>query len=267
MKFTDQLGNILEFSEKPQRIVSVVPSQTELLFELGLEKEVLAITKFCIRPDKWFREKVRIGGTKKLNIEKIIALKPDLIIANKEENTQEDIEALKKYFRVWISDINSLNDALKMICGIGELTGKSEKANELVRNIEKEFSLLKHYLHDAKTVRTAYFIWYNPLMAAANHTFINFMLGECKFENVFSPLNRYPEISESVLKDANPELILLSSEPFPFKEKHVEYFKEICPDAIVKLVDGELFSWYGSRLIFSPNYFKQLRLTVQREIF
>lgn len=259
MQFTDQLGNLIILPKKPERIISVVPSQTELLFDLGLNDEVIGITKFCIHPEKWFKEKQRIGGTKKLNIDKIIALQPDLIIANKEENTKEDIEGLKKHFPVWISDIYNLENALKMIHDIGGITEKQNNANEIIQTIQKKFAVLKQFIETEKTIRTAYFIWFNPTMAAAENTFIDNMLHYCGFENVFSHKNRYPEISEQDIKDANPELILLSSEPFPFKEKHVEYFKSLLPNAKVILVDGELFSWYGSRLIHSAKYFKQIR--------
>ncbi|GIU70031.1 MAG: iron ABC transporter [Candidatus Woesearchaeota archaeon] len=259
MQFTDQNGNIIKLFEIPKKIISVVPSQTELLFDLGLNDEVIGITKFCIHPEKWFREKERIGGTKKLNIEKIKALNPDLIIANKEENIKEDIEELQKYFPVWISDIYSLDDALNMIEAIGKITDASPKAKEIINLIKQEFSRFEKSIVEQKTLKTAYFIWYNPIMAAGNNTFIHSMLELCKFDNVFKNMERYPEITEEQLKIANPELILLSSEPFPFKEKHVAYFKSICPNAIVKLVDGEMFSWYGSRLTYSANYFKQLR--------
>lgn len=262
-EYIDHLGNKIQLSQHPNRIISVVPSQTELLYSLGLDKEVVGITKFCIHPEKWFREKERVGGTKKLNIEKIISLKPDLIIANKEENTKEDIETLKQYFPVWISDINSLEDALKMIADIGEITEKKEKATEFIHTIASQFNTLKLEINNLRKIRTAYFIWFNPLMAAANHTFINYMLGLCNFENVFADKNRYPEISEHELKESNPEIILLSSEPFPFKVKHISYFQSICPKAKIQLVDGEFFSWYGSRLIYSANYFKQLRQELQ----
>ncbi len=230
-----------------------------------MNEEVIGITKFCIHPEKWFREKERIGGTKKLNIEKIKALNPDLIIANKEENTKEDIEKLQKNFPVWISNIYTLEDALKMIYDIGEITEKQNKANEIINTIQKEFTVLKQFIKTKKSIRTAYFIWFNPMMAAAENTFIDNMLYSCGFKNVFNHKNRYPEISDQDIKDANPELILLSSEPFPFKEKHIEYFKSLLPNAKVILADGELFSWYGSRLIHSAKYFKQIREIIANE--
>jgi ABC-type Fe3+-hydroxamate transport system substrate-binding protein len=259
MHFKDQLGNIIYLANKPKKIISVVPSQTELLFDLGLNDEVIGITKFCIHPDNWFRNKERIGGTKKLNIEKIISLNPDLIIANKEENTKEDIENLKKYFPVWISNIYTLEDALQMIHLIGEITHTQLKAKNIIETIEREFASLREELQNKKTIRTAYFIWYKPMMTVGHDTFINYMLQQANFENMFKSKDRYPEISEEELQAMNPELILLSSEPFPFNEKHVNYFKTICPNAQIMLVDGEMFSWYGSRLIHSAKYFKQLR--------
>lgn len=266
MQFTDQTGNIIQLYEKPRRIVSVVPSQTELLFDLGLNDEVIGITKFCIHPEKWFREKERIGGTKKLNIEKIKALKPDLIIANKEENTKEDIEELQKYFPVWISDIYSLNDALNMIEAIGEITDTWQKAKAIADWIKQEFSAFEKSIAEQKVIKAAYFIWFNPLMAAGNNTFIHSMLELCKFDNAFKNMERYPEINEEYLQSANPELILLSSEPFPFKEKHIDYFKNVCTKAVVKLVDGEMFSWYGSRLIHAAKYFQQLRTELTNDL-
>ena len=120
MIFTDQLGRKLILEKIPQRIISLVPSQTELLFDLGLEEEVVGITKFCIHPDSWFHSKTRIGGTKQFDFEKIKSLQPDLIIGNKEENDKEQIEELMKNFTVWMSDIKTLADACKMICEIGE---------------------------------------------------------------------------------------------------------------------------------------------------
>ncbi|MEO6882545.1 MAG: helical backbone metal receptor [Bacteroidia bacterium] len=263
--FFDQTNREIILREIPKKIISVVPSQTELLYDLGLDEEVIGITKFCIHPEKWFREKTRIGGTKKLDIEKIKLLNPDLIIANKEENEKSQIEELARDFNVWISDIKTLDDALQMILRIGEITNKKERAGEIKQKIEIEFEKIIFRQVKKKFLRTAYFIWKKPFMVAGEDTFIDEMLRICGLENVF-PKNifsdtrntRYPEISAEQLKAANPEIILLSSEPYPFKEKHIEEFKLICPQAKIKIVDGELFSWYGSRLLESPAYFAEL---------
>lgn len=249
--FTDMTGNEVELSFPPKRIISVVPSQTELLYDLGLGNEVIGITKFCIHPQEWFRNKERIGGTKNLNTEKIKSLKPDLIIANKEENTKEQIEELQRYFPVWISDIATVTDALQMIKQIGRLVDKEDAAQHIISTVTENFPDEKIPNHSV-----AYFIWYRPWMSVGNDTFIHDVLRRCGFRNAFGNEMRYPEIGMDALKQASPDVILLSSEPFPFKEKHIDEMKEILPNAIVKLVDGEMFSWYGSRMVKACDYLK-----------
>lgn len=256
IEFTDQTNRTITLAGVPKRIVSVVPSQSELLWDLGLRDELIGITKFCIHPNEMFTTVERVGGTKKLNIEKIKGLNPDIIIANKEENERSDIEELQKYFPVWISDIKNLSDSMAMIRMLGEVLDKKANADRILDRIEVQFSKLKEY---SSTKRTAYFIWKNPLMLAGRDTFINDMLKRCGFENCLdNEKSRYPEVTEEELKGLNPELVLLSSEPYPFSEKHIVEFKALLPGAEVKIVDGELFSWYGSRLIHSPEYFNTL---------
>jgi ABC-type Fe3+-hydroxamate transport system substrate-binding protein len=252
----DQLGRVVTLPQIPQRIVSVVPSQTELLYDLGLRDEVIGITKFCIHPDEWFRNKTRIGGTKTLNLEKIKALEPDLIIANKEENDHEQIEALSHYCPVYISDIKIMDDALAMIKDIGKLIQKEQEAEQLAANIDEGMSRLNL---PQRRYKYAYFIWWEPLMTVNHDTFIHNMLMHCGFDNVFgaNTSSRYPVIDEAALADAQPELILLSSEPFPFKEKHMDYFRQLLPNAKIMIVDGEMFSWYGSRLLKAPAYLQK----------
>lgn len=255
----DQLGREVVYESYPKRIVSVVPSQTELLYDLGLENEVVGVTKFCVHPEVWFRSKERVGGTKKLNLDKIRELKPDLIIANKEENTQEEIVALEKEFPVWISDINNLPAALNMIQALGQVTGKETEANLLVEEIVQGFNDLNKA---NKPKRVAYFIWRDPWMTVGNDTFIHSMIQTMGWQNVFGSSERYPEIELAALKKINPELVLLSSEPFPFAEKHISEVKEVLPDTEVLLVDGEMFSWYGSRLKKSLPYLQNLVNTI-----
>ena len=255
--YIDQLSRKVSIKNFPQRIISLVPSQTELLFDLGLEKEVIGITKFCVHPNAWFRNKERIGGTKKINFEKIKALQPDLIIGNKEENQKDQIEELMKHYPVWMSDIKNLDDALEMITSVGEITNTKEKANPIASEIKNRFEKFSLLTSHFSLSETAYFIWKKPYMVAGSGTFIDSMLQQCGFKNVFEK-TRYPEINEEQIRAANPQLILLSSEPYPFKEKDVEEFKKICPDAKVLIVDGEIFSWYGSRLLHAPAYFEAL---------
>jgi ABC-type Fe3+-hydroxamate transport system substrate-binding protein len=263
---TDQLNRTLDTPHPPRRIVSLVPSQTELLYDLGLRDEVVGITKFCLHPEEWFRTKTRVGGTKNYDFEKIKALAPDLIIGNKEENEQLQIEALMNSYPVWMSDIYTLADARDMVLKLGELVNKQAEAGALQLKIEKAFNELKEFRlpHPFPDKRVAYFIWRKPYMVAASHTFIDHLLMHCGFTNVFSGegFKRYPEITAEQLKEADPEVILLSSEPYPFKEKHVAEFQSICKNARIETVDGELFSWYGSRLLHTPPYFKKLIQTL-----
>ena len=249
---TDQIGREVEVVKTPQRIVSLVPSQTELLYDLGLADRVVGITKFCIHPEEWFRTKTRVGGTKQLHFDTIESLNPDLIIANKEENNWEDIEALEKHFPVWVSDVFDLDSALEMIAKIGMVTGTD--STDLVAEIASEFDKLKPSHRPKKIL---YLIWKKPYMAAGSDTFINDMLSRCGFENVLSE-SRYPELTESKILDLNPDVVFLSSEPFPFGPTHMHELEGLLPNASIKLVDGELFSWYGSRLKRSPAYFSEL---------
>jgi ABC-type Fe3+-hydroxamate transport system substrate-binding protein len=254
--FKDQLGQHIELTQIPKRIISLVPSQSELLWYLGLRDELIGITKFCIHPNEMFKFKDRVGGTKTLDIQKIRSLKPDLIIGNKEENEYAQIKELQNEFPVWMSDIYNLNDAYKMISDIGELVHKKNEATRLVSNIQKSFSVIKKY---NKTV--LYLIWKNPFMAAGNSTFIGDVLNQMGLINSLKNSDlRYPELTMDEIKNLNPDFIFLSSEPFPFKEIHINELKQLVPNATVKLVDGELFSWYGSRLLKSVEYLNNLEL-------
>lgn len=256
MIFKDQLGQHIELTQIPKRIISLVPSQSELLWDLGLRDELIGITKFCIHPNEMFKFKDRVGGTKTLDIHKIRSLKPDLIIGNKEENEYAQIKELQNEFPVWMSDIYNLNDAYKMISDIGELVHKKNEATRLVSNIQKSFSVIKKY---NKTV--LYLIWKNPFMAAGNSTFIGDVLNQMGLINSLKNSDlRYPELTMDEIKNLNPNLIFLSSEPFPFKESHINELKQLVPNATIKLVDGELFSWYGSRLLKSVEYLNNLEL-------
>ena len=216
---------------------------------------MVGITKFCVHPDEWYRSKSRVGGTKDIHPDIIRSLQPDLIIANKEENRQDQIEQLFPHYPVWVSDIATLGDALEMIKAVGALTGRSQYANSLAGRIQDAFLALKS---PATTIRTAYLIWRNPYMVAGGDTFIQHMLEQCGLVNIFRDKARYPIIQLEELAQKNCELVLLSSEPYPFRDKHITEIKNILPSATVRLVDGEMFSWYGSRLLESPAYFHQL---------
>ncbi|MBS1556050.1 MAG: ABC transporter substrate-binding protein [Bacteroidetes bacterium] len=252
--FTDQLQRTISFNYPPRRIVSLVPSQTELLFDLGLEEQIVGITKFCVHPLDKVKAKTKVGGTKNFNLDAIRLLQPDLIVGNKEENYQTGIEALEKEFPVWMSDIVTLQDALGMIQSVGKLTDKSLEADLLVERIRNSFSSIER----RATCSVLYLIWKSPWMAAGKLTFIDSMLSAVGLKNVVEE-TRYPELFDAKIQALNPEVVFLSSEPYPFKERHVTELKNLLPNSTIQLVDGEMFSWYGSRLVKAADYFDGLR--------
>lgn len=253
-QFKDQMGETTCLGGAPRRIISLVPSQTELIFDLGLDKEVVGITRFCVHPEEKCAEKVKIGGTKRFNFGLIDVLRPDLIIGNKEENYLEGIEKLRSKYPVWMSDVNTLEDAYQMIRSVGEIVGKGREAVDMVCEIMTKMEQFKR----RSGLKVAYFIWNKPYMVAGNKTFINEMLQKFGFVNVFGDLNRYPQVTLDQIEKARPDAIFLSSEPFPFKAKHLNEFKGRFPSTNIKLVDGAMFSWYGSRLRYAVDYFEKL---------
>jgi ABC-type Fe3+-hydroxamate transport system substrate-binding protein len=254
-KYTDQLGRLLTIDGIPKRIISLVPSQTELLFDLGLDNEVAGITKFCVHPESRVASKTKVGGTKSLWIDRIRQISPDLIIANKEENVREQVDELARDYPVWISDIKTIGDACDMIYSIGIITGRSDPATAIIKRINRNFLDLIPF---KQPLRTCYLIWQNPFMTVGGDTFINHVMIKCGLKNIFEDQQRYPQITLQELSDKNCQLLLLSSEPFPFKEKDVVAMKEQIPFTKIVLVDGEMFGWYGSRLAHAPQYLKTL---------
>ncbi|WP_315821741.1 helical backbone metal receptor [Paraflavitalea speifideaquila] len=253
--YTDQINRSIQLPGIPKRIVSLVPSQTELLADLGLADAVVGITKFCVHPESWFRSKQRVGGTKKVNMDTVHRLQPDLIIANKEENVKEQVEELAVHYPVWVSDVNDLIDALAMIRSLGALTGTVAGAAAIAGSIEAGFASLAGI---TPVIRAAYLIWRDPWMTVGHDTFIHHLLQRCGLQNVFEQQSRYPAIDIAALQAADCKLLLLSSEPYPFKQQHIDELQQHLPATRILLVDGEMFSWYGSRLLQAPAYFQQL---------
>jgi ABC-type Fe3+-hydroxamate transport system substrate-binding protein len=254
---TDQMGERVEVPKSPMRIISLVPSQTELLCDLGLNDRIVGVTRFCIHPGNKVGEKPRIGGTKDFDIDKIKSLKPDLVIGNMEENYEEGIVELKKHFPVWMSDIYTLDDAYEMMNAIGGITNKQEEAKALVSEISAGFDRLSTISLSIRSC--AYFIWRKPYMVATNGTFLDHMLSKLGVKNVFGDMDRYPQVSAEDIAGRKPDLIFLSSEPYSFTDRHKAEFRNIYPEARVIIVNGELFSWYGSRLRYTAAYFESLR--------
>jgi ABC-type Fe3+-hydroxamate transport system substrate-binding protein len=246
-----------------KRIVSLVPSITELLVDLGLETAIVGVTKFCVHPKHLRKNTTIIGGTKNLRLEVIRQLEPDLIFANKEENVREQVEALAAEFKVYTSDISNFDEALSMIKTVGELTDRLPEAEALITQINQaksRFEAVKP--NNSKHYRTLYLIWQKPWMSVGGDTYISNMMQIAGFENVCRDRQRYPELSDAVIQSLAPEVILLSSEPFPFTEKHISGLQKLLPEAAILLADGEMFSWYGSRLLQAFDYFTSLRLRI-----
>ena len=230
------------------RIISTVPSITELLYDLNLEDEIVGITKFCVHPNHWYRNKTRVGGTKTLDIQKILELKPDLIIANKEENVKEQIEELSKHTKTIVTNIKTVEDNYKLIDIVSKNTNRSEEGKVLCEKYDKAlYTIAQHKV----AFTAAYLIWENPIMTIGKDTYIHSVLNLCGIENVAKENTRYPTISLDELQDFKSDMILLSTEPFPYKEKHVQIYKKQFPHTKIMIADGELFSWYGTRLINS----------------
>lgn len=244
MDYLDQTGYKITLKGQPLKVISLVPSQTELLYYLDIKP--VGNTVFCYHPEDEFENSYKIGGTKKLQLDKIRALKPDLIIGNKEENQQEQIETLRREFPVWLSDIYTLEDAIDMIKQIGILVNKQNLAQHLCNQINSGFDSLVPKTNEA----VLYLMWKDPYMAAGRNTFINHILDRAGYSNILEDEeSRYPKITATQIVELNPSTILLSSEPFPFKEKHIAQIQDLLPRCKVKLVNGELYSWYGPRLL------------------
>lgn len=261
MELKDQIGNLIKLDVFPKRIVSLVPSQTELLYDLGLEASIVGITKFCVHPNHLLKTKTIVGGTKQIKLEKIKALQPDIILCNKEENTKEIVETCKTICIVHVSDIENISDCIEMITQYGELFNVKNEALIITSTIKSNQKEFKNFIALKPTLKAAYFIWKDPWMVAGNQTFINYMLALNNLKNVFANITRYPEVDIDNLPK-NLDLILLSSEPFPFKKEHVALLQKQYPKVKVIIVDGEYFSWYGSRVQTAFNYFKNLRLSL-----
>lgn len=264
MEIIDQLNRKIILDKIPQRIISLVPSQTELLVDLGLKEKIVGVTNFCVHPKKIRSEKLVVGGTKSIHLDRVQKLNPDIILCNKEENTKEMVDELSEFFPVHVSDINSLKDNEEMIHQYGKLFGVESSAKEIIDKINYEFKEFEDFISDKPTLKVAYFIWRKPWMVVGKNTFINHLLTINKFQNIYANHSRYPEIDLESLKPA--DFYFLSSEPFPFQEKHKIEIQTFVQNGKFAFVDGEYFSWYGSRMQKAFQYFKKLRIELEGKI-
>ncbi len=265
IQITDDLGTLHTFETTPKRIITLVPSLTETLYELGLEDQIIGVTKFCVHPYHLKSVKINVGGTKKVHIEKIKALNPDIIIANKEENTLEVVDSLKEICPVFVTDIVTVADTLKTINDFGMMFKRTTDAKKWMEKIDFAHTDFQNFMNNKVWQKAAYLIWREPYMAVGNNTFINEMLKLNKFENIYEKFEgRYPEVEIRKMRiQGDPELVFLSSEPYPFKEEHAFEIGRATHHAKTVFVDGEMFSWYGTRLFKAFQYFKALQNRIQ----
>ncbi len=256
IKVTDDLGREVNIPFPPKRIISTVPSTTQFLFDLGLGDRVISKTKFCKYPTDKIARLPNIGGTKDLYIDKIRLLDPDLILANEEENTKTQIEELGEEFPVYVCKVRNYDEALQNILNTGKILGAEPKSFEIANQIHSDFAQLS--IH--KTSQTVlYLVWKDPYMAIGKDTFINSMIEKCGFINAIEDTtSRYPKLDAEKIQNINPDLIFLSSEPFPFNQKHIQEIQKLLPNSKIELVDGEMFSWFESHLLKAAQYLKEL---------
>lgn len=253
IRIVDQLCRTVVIPNKPERIISLVPSITELLFDLGLDNEIVGITDYCILPKDKVADKTRIGGVKQIDLSAIEELSPDFVLASKEENDRDEIMELQKHYPVWVSDVHTLNDVFSMIESIGVMVNRMGIAQRLVGEMKSGFDMLPAYL----PMQAAYLVWNNPCIVAATGTLIDEIMQKCGLTNVYKHLEGYPQIDRGSLGSA--DIILLTSEPYSFDIGEIESFKQDFPQQEVYCVDGLMFSWYGSHLRLTPAYLKHLR--------
>lgn len=246
----DDLGRELALAGPPQRIVSLCPSQTETLFALGLNEQLAGVTRYCIHPVSGVAGKTRVGGTKQLDFAAIERAAPDLIIAEKEENRREDVESLAQRWPVFVTDVGDFLSALRMIETLGKLCDRAQRARELAQQIESCWHSLPRL---EQPLNVVYLIWRKPFMAAGKGTYIDDVLQRCGLRNAVATA-RYPELQAQELQELKPQLVLLSSEPYPFRDRHLAELQALLPAARIELVDGEMFSWYGVRMLHAADY-------------
>ncbi|MEB6550816.1 helical backbone metal receptor [Heyndrickxia sporothermodurans] len=254
----DHLGRLIEYEYPPKRIISLCPGITDTVYSLQLENEIVGRTKYCIHPEEKVRNAAIVGGTKKVKLDVIHELKPDLILAEKEENTKEMVEELEKHYPVFVAEVQSVDEAYRMIHDIGAVTDRAEIADRLVNTITSQFQ----FLPNVQGKRAAYVIWRKPYMVVGKDTYINSLLERIGFVNPFTASEgRYPSVSKEDFLQANLDYLLLASEPFPFQEKHQMEFAEFLQNIPSILVDGEMF-WYGPRMLEAAKYFKKTFETI-----
>lgn len=233
------------------RIVSLCPSLTELVFDLGLGEDLVGITKFCCHPADRVGAVEQVGGTKDPKLARIRELAPDIVLLNNEENRREDAEELAASGLVCHTSMpRTPAETAEMVRSIGAALERPAEADAIALEIEQRSARVRAAAAGRSPVRFAYLIWRNPWMSVNTDTFVHALLSQAGGVNVFGGRDeRYPEIAVEDLVTTRPDRVLLSSEPFPFAEQHIRELCELTglPPDRFQLVDGEYLSWHGSR--------------------
>lgn len=249
------------------KLVSLCPSLTELVFDLGVGPSLVGRTRFCVHPAGAVDLVERVGGTKNPKVDRIIALAPDLVLMNEEENRIEDADALRAAgLRVHSSMPRTVAETSAMVREIGSLVGAEAKGIELAAAIDAEGERVAALARGRPPVRYAYLIWWEPLMAAGGGTFIEGILGAAGGSNILAgESERYPAITAASLRHYDPNAVFLSSEPFPFTATHITQLADATglPIERFRLVDGELLSWHGSRTVAGLRYAGELMASLR----
>jgi ABC-type Fe3+-hydroxamate transport system substrate-binding protein len=270
---TDIRGLSFQPLPSPLRIVSLVPSWTETLFHLGLtEAEIVGRTDYCIHPRSRVDNIERLGGPRDPNMARIFELDPTLVLMDQEENRKEDVRSIDTHWvpsRVFVTDPKTVNDALETVERFGVLFGAKGCARELIEDVR---SLVAQVVRVSRGT-VAYLVWQDPFIAASRETYIGDILEILGYKNVIgrgtvkdlSPerSKSYPVVTVSLLVRLKPDAIFLSTEPFPFRKRHIgslraqllQFDSEYSDRIDIRIVNGEYFSWYGSRMIHAFRYF------------
>jgi ABC-type Fe3+-hydroxamate transport system substrate-binding protein len=224
----------------------------------------VGITRYCIHPPEARQKAEIVGGTKSPRFDVVRSLEPELVLANQEENRKEDITAFRAFTTVHVSFPRSVSSAIDDILTLGRLLGQDEMSRRLAKALTRAIEDVRERSRGCSGFRYLYFIWRNPYMAAGPGTFIDAFLAEVGGINAMgSEAKRYPEITPSRVAELRPDVVFLSSEPFPFRSEHIGELVTATPgfpglENRVLLVDGELLSWHGVRLRKGIPYLSEL---------
>lgn len=239
----------------PRRIVSLVPSLTEILFTLGVGDAVAGCTIFCTQPPEGVARTTRVGGEKNPNLELIRELGADLVLANVEENVREHVETLRGWgIAVHVSYPRTVTEGIALVRELGQVVGADARGHALADALEARHRETRARLAGRRAPRVFYPIWRQPWMTLGRDTYAHHMLADCGGDNVFAGrAERYPTVTLEEVARAAPDVILLPDEPYRFRHVHRGDFAAhpdipAVRDGRIHLVDGKLLTWYGPRI-------------------